>query len=401
MKTTKKKDDTSLKDFLDALDEIQKTKGIDKEEIIQAVEAAIVSAYKKDYKGSQSARAEIDRQTGELELFAQKEVVENAENEAAEISLSDAKKISLAYVLGDVVEFKVNPADFGRVAAQNAKQYIFQRLKEAERNVIYEMYAEKKNELVTGIVQRIEKNDIYVNIGKTDALMNLANQIPNEHYFNAMRMKVYITDVVKTNKGAQIYVSRSHPGLIRRLFEFEIPEIYDGTVEIMSIAREAGSRTKIAVRTKDASVDAVGACVGHKGVRIQNILNEIGSERIDVIEYSDNPVEFISSAINPATVDGVIIDEDNKMSLVVVDDSQLSLAIGKDGQNVRLAAKLTGWKIDIKNHAQYQTLLSEYNAQGDGRPDQEDSSFDEISDENTEEVSAEITVDTNKEFPEE
>lgn len=358
MKTTKKHEDTSLRDFLEALDEIQKTKGIDKEEIIEAVEAAIASAYKKDVKGSQNVRVEVDRETGEIEIFAQRIVVKDAVDKINEISLEEAKKISMAYVEGDMVEFKVDPMNFGRVAAQNAKQFIFQRLKEAERNVIYETYAEKKSEIVTGIVQRIEKNDVFVNIGKTDALMNPAGQVPGEHYFNAMRMKVYITDVVKTNKGAQIYVSRSHPGLIRRLFEFEIPEIYDGTVEIMSVARESGSRTKIAVRAKDASIDAVGACVGHKGVRIQNILNEIGNERIDVVEYSDDPVEYISSAISPAAVDGVIIDEENKMSLVVVDDAQLSLAIGKDGQNARLAAKLTGWKIDIKNHEQYQQMLN-------------------------------------------
>lgn len=359
MRNAKKTQETSLKDFIDALDEIQRSKGIDKEELISAVEAALISAYKKDYKGGQNVKVVIDRQSGIMNVYTLKNVVETIENELDEISLAEAKNMNAAYELGDVVEIEIDPKDFGRVAAQNAKQLILQRIKEAERNMIFDTYFEKKDELVTGIVQRTEKSDVYVNIGKAEGVMNYLNQIPSERYFTGMRIRVYISDVIKTNKGPQIIVSRSHPSLIKRLFEFEIPEIYDGTVQIMSIAREAGSRTKIAVYTKENDIDAVGACVGHKGTRIQNILNEIGNERIDVVEYNDDPVQFIKNALNPASTLFVYVDEDTRMALVVVDDSQLSLAIGKDGQNVRLAAKLTGWKIDIKNVEQYNEILAQ------------------------------------------
>ena len=356
MKNAKKNSENNLKDFLDALDEIQRTKGIDKEELICAVEAALISAYKKDFKGGQNVKVEIDRETGVLHVYALKNVVEEPQNDMDEIGLQEAKAINASYEAGDIAEIAIDPKDFGRVAAQNAKQLILQRIKEAERNLIFDTYFEKKDELVTGIVQRIEKNDVYVNIGKTEGMMNYLNQVPNEQYFAGMRIRVYISDVIKTNKGPQVVLSRSHPMLIRRLFEFEIPEIYDGTVEIMSIAREAGSRTKIAVFAKQPDIDAVGSCVGHKGTRIQNILNEIGLERIDVVEYSESPMQYIKNALSPATVLDVFVNESARTALVVVDDSQLSLAIGKDGQNVRLAAKLTGWKIDIKNTEQYELL---------------------------------------------
>jgi len=356
MKNAKKNTENNLKDFLDALDEIQRTKGIDKEELICAVEAAMISAYKKDYRGGSNVKVEIDRDTGALRVFALKNVVEQPEDELDEISVEQAKEINPAYAAGDVAEIEIDPKDFGRVAAQNAKQLILQRIKEAERNLIFDTYFEKKDELVTGIVQRIEKNDVYINIGKTEGVMNYLNQVPSEQYYAGMRIRVYISDVIKTNKGPQVILSRSHPMLIRRLFEFEIPEIYDGTVEIMSIAREAGSRTKIAVYAKQPDIDAVGACVGHKGTRIQNVLNEIGMERIDVVEFSEDSVQYIKNALSPAAVLDVYADADSRTALVVVDDSQLSLAIGKDGQNVRLAAKLTGWKIDIKNTEQYEQM---------------------------------------------
>ncbi len=360
MKSKKKNSaENSLKDFIDALDEIQRIKGIDKEELICAVEAALISAYKKDYKGGQNVKVEIDRETGIMTVFTLKTVVEEVENSMEEISLADAQTINPEYVLEDIVEIEIDPKDFGRVAAQNAKQLILQRIKEAERNMIFDTYFEKKDELVTGTVQRVEKSDVYVNLGKTEGIMNYLNQIPSEHYYPGMRIKVYITDVIKTNKGPQIFLSRSHPGLIRRLFEFEIPEIYDGSIEIMSISREAGNRTKIAVLSKEDGIDAVGACVGHKGTRIQNILTEIGDERIDVVEYSEDPEVYIKNALNPATAKIVKTNEDERTALVVVDDSQLSLAIGKDGQNVRLAAKLSGWKIDIKNEEQYAEMLDE------------------------------------------
>ena len=351
--------ENSLKDFIDALDEIQRIKGIDKEELICAVEAALISAYKKDYKGGQNVKVEIDRETGIMTVFTLKTVVEEVENPLEEISLADAQVLNSEYELEDIVEIEIDPKDFGRVAAQNAKQLILQRIKEAERNMIFDTYFEKKDELVTGTVQRVEKSDVYVNLGKTEGIMNYLNQIPSEHYYPGMRIKVYITDVIKTNKGPQIFLSRSHPGLIKRLFEFEIPEIYDGSIEIMSISREAGNRTKIAVLSKEEGIDAVGACVGHKGTRIQNILTEIGDERIDVVEYSEDPEIYIKNALNPATAKIVKTNEQERSALVVVDDSQLSLAIGKDGQNVRLAAKLSGWKIDIKNEEQYAEMLDE------------------------------------------
>ena len=360
MKSKKKNSaENSLKDFIDALDEIQRIKGIDKEELICAVEAALISAYKKDYKGGQNVKVEIDRETGVMTVFTLKTVVEDVENPLEQISLSDAQAINSEYGLDDIVEIEIDPKDFGRVAAQNAKQLILQRIKEAERNMIFDTYFEKKDELVTGTVQRVEKSDVYVNLGKTEGIMNYLNQIPSEHYYPGMRIKVYITDVIKTNKGPQIFLSRSHPGLIKRLFEFEIPEIYDGSIEIMSISREAGNRTKIAVLSKEEGVDAVGACVGHKGTRIQNILTEIGDERIDVVEYNEDPEVYIKNALNPATAKIVKTNEEERTALVVVDDSQLSLAIGKDGQNVRLAAKLSGWKIDIKNEEQYAEMLDE------------------------------------------
>ena len=369
MKNAKKNSENNLKDFLDALDEIQRTKGIDKEELICAVEAALISAYKKDFKGGQNVKVEIDRESGVLHVYALKNVVEEPQNDMDEIGLQEAKAINASYETGDIAEIAIDPKDFGRVAAQNAKQLILQRIKEAERNLIFDTYFEKKDELVTGIVQRIEKNDVYVNIGKTEGMMNYLNQVPNEQYFAGMRIRVYISDVIKTNKGPQVVLSRSHPMLIRRLFEFEIPEIYDGTVEIMSIAREAGSRTKIAVFAKQPDIDAVGSCVGHKGTRIQNILNEIGLERIDVVEYSESPMQYIKNALSPATVLEVFVNESARTALVVVDDSQLSLAIGKDGQNVRLAAKLTGWKIDIKNTEQYELLQQTAQAAEDAEDD--------------------------------
>ncbi|MCL1913813.1 MAG: transcription termination factor NusA [Eubacteriaceae bacterium] len=357
MATRKKQEDTSFKDFLNALDEIQRTKGIDKEELVEAVEAALLTAFKKDYKGAQNARVEINRQTGQLKVYAQRIVVEELESAANEVQLLEAQKINPLLQIGDVLEEELDPKAFGRVAAQNAKQMILQRIKEAERNLVYKTFSDKKDELVTGVISRIEKSDVYVEIGKHEGMINYANQIPTEQYFQGMRIKVYIVDVQKTPKGPMVTLSRSNPMLIKRLFELEIPEIYDGTIEIASLAREAGSRTKLAVRAHGSDIDPVGACVGHKGVRIQSILNELGNERIDVVEYSEDSVRFIRNALSPAEVRDVFLDEEMRRAIVVVDDSQLSLAIGKDGQNVRLAAKLTGYKIDIKNQRQYSEIM--------------------------------------------
>lgn len=346
----------AIQEAIEALDEIVKAKGIDKEEILVAFEEALVFACKKDNKGVLNVRSEIDRDTYEIELAIRKEVVEEVEDEANQISLEDARKLSLAYEIGDMVEFPIDPTSLGRVATQNAKQYVLQQLKESERRIIYDEFADKKDEIIVGVIQRTDRNNVYIDLGRMEGIMNLQNQVPGEQYLYGMRIKVYVSDVVKSNKGPQIYVSRSHPGLIKRLFEMEIPEIFDGTVEIKSIVREAGSRTKIAVYAENPDIDAVGACVGQKGIRIQNILNEIGQEKIDVIEYSEDPAVFITNAISPAVAMEIVVDEEQRIAIAVVDDSQLSLAIGKDGQNVRLAARLTGWKIDIKTPRQYENM---------------------------------------------
>lgn len=335
-------------EFLEALEQIEKDKGINKEILIEAIEAALVSAYKKNYGTTQNVKINIDRETGEVKVFSQKTVKEDVSNPLLEISLVEAKKINPLVKVGDIISVEVKPKNFGRIAAQTAKQVVMQRIKEAERNIIYEEFAGRETDLVTGIILRTEKKNVIIDLGKTEVILPPTEQIPNEVYNTGERIKVYVLEVKKTTKGPQITVSRSHPGLIKRLFELEVPEIYEGIVEIKSIAREAGSRTKIAVHSRDENVDPVGACVGQKGTRVQTIVDELKGEKIDIIKWSKDPAEYISNALSPAKVLKVDIDEDNKTARVIVPDNQLSLAIGKEGQNARLAAKLTGWKIDIK-----------------------------------------------------
>ena len=348
--------DESLRSFIEALDEIERTKGIKKADVLDAVKAALVAAYKKDNRSNQNVSVDIDGTTGEIEMYAHRTVVDSPEDDITQISLEEAKGFKPDASVGDDIEFRLDPTEFGRVATQNAKQYILQQIKESERQIVYDTYSAKKDELVVGTVQRTDRNNIYVSLGRSEGIMNISNQIPGEQYYQGMRLRVYLSDVKRTNKGSQIYVSRSHPMLIKRLMEIDIPEIADGSVEIKAIAREAGSRTKVAVWSSNEDVDPIGACVGQKGVRIQGVLNEIGTERIDIIQYSDDPVVFISNAISPAQVFEVIIDEEEHVATVIVEESQLSLAIGKDGQNVRLAARLTGWKIDIKTPEQYAAI---------------------------------------------
>lgn len=357
MKKNTAQQDNSLEEAIEALEEIVKTKGIDKETILTAFETAMAAAVRRDYKGVLNVRSEIDRDTQKIELAIQKTVVETVEDPANEISLEEAKLKDPACEIGSLVEFPVSPTSLGRVATQNAKQMVLQQLRECERQIIFDRFIERKDELMVGTVQRVDRNCVYVDLGQAEGIMNYQNQIPGEEYYYNMRLKVYVSDVQKTGKGAQIYVSRSHPNFIRRLFESEIPEVYDGTIEIRSIAREAGSRTKIAVSSENPDIECVGACVGPRGVRIQSILNEIGTEKIDVINYSDNPVLYISNAISPAEVVAIIPDPEEKTAVAIVEDNQLSLAIGKDGQNVRLAARLTGWKIDIKTPQQYDEMM--------------------------------------------
>jgi len=341
------------KEFLKAVEDLEREKEISKELLLEAIESALVSAYKKNYGSSQNVRVNIDPDTGNFDVFMQREVVEEVEDKFSEISLAEAREIDKNYKLGDMVERKVTPKDFGRIAAQTAKQVVVQRIREAERGMIYDDFSSRQSELVTGIIQRISNDTIFINMGKTEGILAHTEQVKGERYTINSRLKVYIMDVKKTTKGPQVYLSRSHPGLVKRLFELEVPEIHDGIVEIKSISREAGSRTKIAVYTSDPNVDAVGACVGSRGNRVQNIVDELFGEKIDIINWSMNPAELIKSALSPAKVEKVLLHESDKSATVVVPDYQLSLAIGKEGQNVRLAAKLCGWKIDIKSHTQF------------------------------------------------
>ncbi|MGL4774702.1 MAG: transcription termination factor NusA [Clostridium sp.] len=343
-------------EFIGALRELVKEKGISEDLIFTTIEDAMVAAYKKNYQNNYSAaqnvKVTINRETGEIHVYAQKIVVDDVYDEITEISVEEAKEISPKYEVDDVVDLEVTPKNFGRVAAQLAKQVVTQRIKEAERNIIYNEYKDLEFDIITGTILREDKGMVFVNLGKLEGVIGPKEQIPNEVYKFNEKLKLYIVEVKNTSKGASIHVSRTHPGLVKRLFELEVPEIYNGVVEIKSISREAGSRSKIAVHSTDSEVDAMGSCVGPKGVRVQNIVNELKNEKIDIIKWSKDPVEYIANSLSPARVVSVEVDEDSKSAKVVVDDNQLSLAIGKEGQNVRLAAKLTNWKIDIKSKSQ-------------------------------------------------
>ncbi len=336
-------------EFIEAIHDIEKEKGVSSDILFEAIEQALLSAYKKNFGSAQNARVHIDRETGEFKVFSRKEVVEEVQDEKLEISLEEAKKYNIKYDIGDTVEFEVTPRNFGRIAAQTAKQVVVQRIREAERGIIYEEYLNRENDIVTGKIQRIEAGNVFVDLGKTEAVLAPSEQIPEENYVQNERLKAYVLEVKNTPKGPQILLSRTHPGLLKRLFELEVPEIYDGVVEIKSIAREAGSRSKISVYSNDENVDPVGACVGPKGMRVQNIVNELNNEKIDIVRYSNDPVEYVANSLSPAKVLEVEINETEKVAKVIVPDYQLSLAIGKEGQNARLAAKLTNWKIDIKS----------------------------------------------------
>lgn len=339
-------------ELFEALGEIAKEKGIDREFIFSTLEAAMVSAYKKNYGTSQNVKVSLNHETGEIHVYAQKKVVEDVQDALLEISIENAKKINSRYSLDDIVDIEVTPKNFGRVAAQAAKQRVMQDIKQAEREILYNDFVAKENDIVVGIVEKKEKQNVLIDLEKTETILMPNEQMPNERYNHGDRLKLYIVEVKKTTKGAQIVVSRTHPGLVKRLFEMEVPEIYNGTVEIKGIAREAGSRSKIAVFSRDENVDATGSCVGPKGARVQNVVNELKGEKIDIVKWSKDSKEFISNALSPSKVLNVTINEDEKSAAVIVPDNQLSLAIGKEGQNVRLAAKLTGWKIDIKSQSQ-------------------------------------------------
>lgn len=339
-------------EFIEALRELEKEKNIAMDVLIEAIEAALISAYKKNFGSSQNVRVEVDRNTGEIHVFSKKDIVDLIEDSKIEISVDEARTVNPNYEVGDVFETEVTPRTFGRIAAQTAKQVVVQRIREAERSIIYDEYVNREGDIVTGIVQRYEMKNVFIDLGKTEAILTQTEQIAGELYNHGDRIKTYIVEVKKTTKGPQILVSRTHPGLLKRLFELEVPEIHDGVVEIKSVAREAGTRSKIAVYSRDENVDPVGACVGPKGMRVQTIVNELRGEKIDIIMWSEDPTVFVSNSLSPAKVVSVDIRQDEKVAEVIVPDYQLSLAIGKEGQNARLAAKLTGWKIDIKSQSQ-------------------------------------------------
>ena len=347
------------KELIMAIEELEKERGINKEYLLESLEAALVTAYKRNFDSAENVKVTMDGETGNIRVFSLKQVVENVEDDMTEISLEDAKKEDKNVNLGDTVELEIIPREFGRIAAQTAKQVIVQKIREAERNMVFTEYNDRKGEIVSGIIQKAEGGTVILDLGKLEGIMLVKDQIPTENYKVNDKIRAYVLSVEKGIKGApQVLVSRSHPDFVRKLFEFEIPEIYEGLIEIKSVSRDAGSRSKVAVYSTNENIDPVGSCVGQKGIRIQNIINELKGEKIDVIEWNEDPAIFISAALLPAQVMAVDIKEEEKFAQVIVPDEQLSLAIGKSGQNARLAAKLTNWKIDIKSESQFRELLA-------------------------------------------
>lgn len=344
-------------DFLAAITQLAAEKNLPKEVVLEAVEAALASAHKRDELATKDVVVKIDQDTGDARVFTRKTVVDEIEDEETEVLLEDARKTNAQAQLGEGIDTEVEAMDAGRVAAQTAKQVVLQRLREAEREVVFDEYEGREGDIVSGEMVRMEGRNVIVDIGKAEALLPGSEQVRIEHYRSGQRMKFYILEVYKAAKGPQVIVSRTHKNLIRRLFEMEVPEIFKGTVEIKAIAREAGFRTKVAVWSTQEGVDPVGACVGLRGLRIQNIVNELNGERVDIILWDPDPGRLVAHALSPAQVVHVETDEATNTAIVVVPDRQLSLAIGKEGQNARLAAKLTGWRIDIKSQSAYEEVM--------------------------------------------
>jgi N utilization substance protein A len=342
-------------DLIKILDEIEKDKGISKEVLIDTIETSLVSAYKKNFaQGRDNVEIIFSKETGKVQVFNRKKVVDAVKNPSAEINFEEANQLGKGSIaVGDEINIEITPKDFGRIATQTAKQVIVQKIREAERKAIFERYIDKVRDIVTGIIQRTEGYNIIVDLGKAEAVLPINEQVKRENYNKGKRMKFYVIEVKKTSRGPRIVLSRTHPDLLKRLFELEVPEIHEGLVEIKCIAREAGKRSKIAVDSKDDNVDSIGSCIGDRGSRIKSIMTELQDEKIDVIKWDDDEKVFIANSLNPAKVLLVQLFEKEKKALVVVDDAQLSLSIGKEGQNARLAARLTGWKIDIKSDSQY------------------------------------------------
>jgi N utilization substance protein A len=395
--------------LFEACEQLEREKGISKDILIASLCDAMVAAYKKHMHIKEATNIEsiLDEQTGEIGVFRTKLVVSEVEDENEQISLDDAKEIDDEVELDDEVKIEVTPEQFGRIAAQSAKQVITQRIREAERNLVLAEFMDKKGTLTTGIIQRVENRNVIVNIGKTDAIMPQKEQIPSEYYKSGTRIRVFVLNVKETNRLPQVIVSHAHAEIVRELFELEVPEIEDGIVEIKSISREAGFRTKIAVFSNDSEVDSVGACIGPRGSRIQTIVNELKNEKIDIVRWSENPVEYIVNALSPARIISVDIladDDYSKEALVVVPDDQLSLAIGREGQNVRLAHKLTGWKIDIKNATQMQNAeaaqvqVYEKTSQEDIDTTEDIETYDELKQEIEEEMNEQVFEAEEEEF---
>ena len=360
------------KELIKAIEELEKERGINKEYLLESIETALVTAYKRNFDSAENVKVIIDKKSGDIKVFSVKEVVAEVENDMLQISLEEAKQKNKEAKVGDTVEFEIIPRNFGRIAAQTAKQVIVQKIREAERNMVFTEYNDRKGEIVSGIVQKAEGGTVVLDLGKLEGIMLVKDQIPTENYKVNDKIRAYVVSVEKGLKGApQVLVSRSHPDFVRKLFEFEIPEIYEGLIEIKSVSRDAGSRSKVAVYSSNENIDPVGSCVGQKGIRIQNIINELKGEKIDVIEWNEDPAIYISAALLPAQVMAVDIREEEKFAQVIVPDDQLSLAIGKSGQNARLAAKLTNWKIDIKSESQFRELLKE-------QENSEDTDTDEV-----------------------
>ena len=355
------------KQLIVAIQELEKEKGIKKDYLLDSIESALLTAYKRNYNSQENVKVVVDRETGASHLYSVKEVVEHAENPILQISLEEARKLDKEAQIGGTVDVELVPKNFGRIAAQTAKQVIIQKLREAEREIIYSEYSERKGEIVSGIIQKADQNIVVMDLGKVEGVMPAKELIPTEKYHVNDKIKGYILDVEKGAKGVpQVVISRACPEFVKKLFEFEIPEIYEGVIEIKAVSRDAGSRSKVAVYSPNENIDPVGSCVGQKGVRIQNIINELNGEKIDVIEWNADLSIYISSALLPAQVMAVDIDEENRVAQVIVPDDQLSLAIGKSGQNARLAAKLTGlsdWRIDIKSETQFRNILMEKQAE--------------------------------------
>ncbi|GAA3188062.1 transcription termination factor NusA [Lentilactobacillus kefiri] len=363
------------KELLGALSALEEEKGIKKEVVIEALEAALVSAYKRNYGQAQNVEVSFDDKKGEMHVYSVKTVVDDVTDDQLQVSLDQALEINKGYELGDEIKFEVTPKNFGRIAAQTAKQVIMQRVREAERENVFDEYSKYEDELVTGTVERQDTRFVYINLGKVEAVMGSKDQMPNEVYRPQDRIKVYVTKVENATKGPQVFVSRTAPGMLKRLFEQEVPEIYDGTVEIVSIAREAGDRAKVAVRSNNSDIDPVGTAVGPRGQRVQTIVNELHGENMDIVEWDEDDAAYIANSLNPAEVIDVIFDDDNdRACTVIVPDYQLSLAIGKKGQNARLAAKLTGFKIDIKSETEAKEFLANKKAASETDDDSADSS---------------------------